>query len=154
MMTCFFYLSQMHTTLKAGVSAVRDRPLRTLICLLFFALFFRWTLIIHCWHQRTVSDMAGLLLQVSPVSGAVQMFQLIHIFLFCNTALCHIIQSFFPACSQFRVQKLSDGAVYHIRSSRRVGVIVRVFLLVPDIWYCTVLLKFPLWWHWFPIRSF
>ena len=43
------------------------------------------------------------------------MFQLIHIFLFCNTALCHIIQSFFPACSQFRVQKLSDGAVYHIK---------------------------------------
>ena len=43
------------------------------------------------------------------------MLQLIHIFLFCNTALCHIIQSFFPACSQFRVQKLSDGAVYHIK---------------------------------------
>ena len=43
------------------------------------------------------------------------MLQFVHIFLRRDTALCDIIQTLFPACSQFRVQKLANGTVDHIK---------------------------------------
>ena len=123
----------MHTTLKqTAFCRYVIVPLRTLICLLFSHCFFQmnpYNSLLQ--HQRTVSDMAGYCCPPPVWCEGAQMFQLIHIFLFCNTALCHYNSVLFQLAVSFWVQSclMEQFTTSKIISPRRVGVITWVFLL-------------------------
>ena len=77
---------------------------------------FPGTFIVDC---RSIKKLAQVILIITcfHLSSAHpdKMFQLIHVLLLCDAALRHLIQSLFPACCKLRIEKLPDGAVYHIK---------------------------------------